>query len=76
MLLLRGEDQEKFVKVISLKEAQKNDYNLSPSRYLNLADEESYRDIPDILKDLSTLKVASNKIDQEMHKVLSAVPLK
>ena len=73
---IKGEDQEKFVKVISLKEAQKNDYNLSPSRYLNLADEESYRDIPEILKDLSTLKVTSNKIDQEMHKMLSAIPLK
>ena len=73
---IKGEDQEKFVKVISLKEAKQNDYNLSPSRYLNLADEESYRDIPDILRDLNTLKITSNKIDQEMYKVLSAIPLK
>ena len=73
---IKGEYQEKFVEVISLKEAQKNDYNLSPSKYINLADEESYRDIPEILRDLNTLKVTSNKLDQEMHKMLSAIPLK
>lgn len=73
---IKGEDQEKFVKVISLREAKKNDYNLSPSRYVNLADEESYRDIPEILRDLNTLKVTSNNLDQEMHKMLSVIPLK
>lgn len=63
---IKGYDIEKFVKVISLKEAQKNDYNLSPSRYIDTSEKEIYRPIPEILKELKSLKKESAKIDEEL----------
>lgn len=35
---ITGEDIDKFVKVITIAEAKKNDYNLSPSRYIDVSD--------------------------------------
>ena len=72
---IESKDQEKFVKVITSKEAAKNDYNLSPSRYISLNDAETYRAIPDILNELETLKTKSNKLDKEMDKVISMIEL-
>ena len=43
---------------------------------MNLADEESYRDIPEILRELNTLKVTSSKLDKQMHDMMSLIPLK
>ena len=72
---IESKDQEKFVKVITSKEAANNDYNLSPSRYISLNDAETYRAIPDILNELETLKTKSNKLDKEMGKVISMIEL-
>lgn len=72
----KGETEEDFVKVITRKEAEKNDYNLSPSRYISLADTETYREIPKILGDLKILKSKSKKIDKEMDEIISLMDLK
>ncbi|MBC6414494.1 MAG: N-6 DNA methylase [Chromatiales bacterium] len=73
---IAGKDQEKFVKVITIKDAEKNDYNLSPSRYISLSDVETYREIPDILTELKTLHSQSNRLDKEMNKIISMIELK
>ena len=70
---IKGEDQDKFVKVIDREEARKNDYNLSPSMYVNLAETEVYRDVPEILDELKGLQSESRVLDQQMGKTLSAV---
>lgn len=71
-----GKDQDKLLKVIDKKEVQKNDYNLSPSRYISLENTESYREIPEILDELKKLNSESKKIDREMNQVLSLTSLK
>lgn len=66
---VRGSDIERFVKVISNSEAAKNDYNLSPSRYVDTSEQEEYRPIPEILEELwgkDGLEEKALKNDEEL----------
>jgi type I restriction enzyme M protein len=57
---------EQFSKIIDKDEIIKNDYNLSPTRYIHTADEEIYRPIGEILEDLKELEQEQKDIDQEL----------
>jgi len=66
---IKGEDIERFVKVIGNDQAAENDYNLSPSRYVDTSEEEEYRPIPEILEELwgeDGLETQARKIDEEL----------
>lgn len=49
-------EQDKFSRIVNRDEIVKNDYNVSPSRYIHTADEEEYRPISEILDDLKTVE--------------------
>jgi type I restriction enzyme M protein len=66
-----GEDVEGFVKVITAAEAAKNDFNLSPSRYLASATRGILRKIPDIAKELTDLDKEASSIDADLKKILA-----
>ncbi|HPN84023.1 MAG TPA: N-6 DNA methylase [Victivallales bacterium] len=66
---IKGQDIDKFVKVISDKEAAKNDYNLSPSRYIDTSEKTEYRPIPEILAELDALEANAAKIDKDVKKI-------
>lgn len=63
-------DIEDFSKVVTLEEIRKNDYNLSPSRYIPLITEGEYREIPEILQDLRKIEQETRVIDSELNKIL------
>jgi len=63
---IKGIDVDKFVRVITTKEAKKNDYNLSPSRYIDVSEKITYRPIPEILNELKGLEKESKKVDDEL----------
>lgn len=69
-------DVERFTKVVSVDEAAKNDYNLSPSRYVETGAAEEYRSIPTLLTELETLEKESKKIDAELSEVFKTLGLK
>src|SRR2546429_498534 len=46
---------ERFAKVVTREQVAKEDYNISPSRYINVADAEIYRPITEILEELGAL---------------------
>jgi type I restriction enzyme M protein len=58
-----------LVKVITNEEAAENDYNLSPSRYVDTSEKEVYRPIPEVLKELRGLEKEEKKIDADLKKV-------
>ncbi|GMU96944.1 N-6 DNA methylase [Ignavibacterium album] len=60
---LNWKEIEKFSKVIDKDEIVKNDYNLSPTRYIHTAEEETYRPIGEILEDLRELEQEQKEID-------------
>ncbi len=63
---IKGKDVDRFLKVITKEEAKKNDYNLSPARYISLQEEVVHRPIVQILKDLKVLQKEGVKVDSNL----------
>jgi type I restriction enzyme M protein len=68
-----GKDVERFVKVASIDEIAKNDYNLSPSRYIETAAATEHRDVQTILDDLSKLEAESKQLDGELKEIFTGL---
>ena len=66
-------DIDKFVKVIAKSEAMKNDYNLSPSRYVGNGQDEEYRDVEEILVELAELEEEREKADKDLNKIMKKI---
>ena len=49
-------EEDKFSRIITREEIIKNDYNISPSRYIHISETEDSRPIAEILDDLKTLE--------------------
>ena len=64
-----------FVKVISTEEAAKNDFNLSPSRYVGAATDETYREIPEVVAELRSLEEKATKITKDLDGILQQLKL-
>ena len=69
------ESREKLSKVITLEDAQKTDYNLSPSQFVDVGDKIEHRPMRDILADLAEARVAREKTDKALEDVLSRLGL-
>src|SRR5207244_3906069 len=67
---LKGESADGFVNVISNEEAAKNDFNLSPSRYLAAESGGTYRELPQIAADLERLRKEEAAVDGELSRIL------
>jgi type I restriction enzyme M protein len=63
-------DIEKFAKVVTTEEVKENDYNLSPSRYVSVIEEEKYRPISEIKSDLEKLEEERKRVEKEIIKIL------
>jgi len=59
-------DEEKFARLVSRDEIIKNDYNISPSRYIQITDAEVYRPIAEIVEELNVLETEAADIDIEL----------
>lgn len=67
---IEGKEIKNFVKIITKEEAVQNDYNLSPSRYVSLLEEITYRPIPQILSDLKSIQQEEKQIGKELDQIL------
>lgn len=61
---------ENFSKIITLEEAKEADYNLSPSRFISIIDEEEFRPIEEIKKDLDKLEEERKKVEERIKEIL------
>ncbi len=68
---LKGEPLDGLVEVIDKAQAEANDYNLSPSRYLANGDAKVMRAIPELVAELAALKRDEAALDAELAKVLA-----
>jgi type I restriction enzyme M protein len=68
-----GKDVERFVKVASIEEIAKHDYNLSPSRYIETAAAAEHRDVQEILKDLSGLDAEAGRLDAQLKEIFTGL---
>ncbi len=62
----RWEPVEKFARVIALEKAEKNDYNLSPSRYVDTGEAEQHCDMQSIIDDLASPEAEAESLDIEL----------
>lgn len=49
---------------------KKNDYNISPSRYIHTSDAETYRPIAEIVQELNAIEAEARETDEALRKIL------
>lgn len=64
-------EEEGLSKIISNEEAARNDYNLSPSRYVSTNGKEEYRPVEEILVELAEVEEERQAVDKELNDILS-----
>ena len=69
------ESREKLSNVITLGDAQKTDYNLSPSQFVDVGDKVEHRPVNEILSDLTEARIAREKADKTLEAVLAQLGL-
>ena len=69
------ESREKLSSVITLEDAQKTDYNLSPSQFVDVGDKVEHRPVNEILVDLTEARIAREKADKALEDVLEQLGL-
>ncbi|HOM27778.1 MAG TPA: N-6 DNA methylase, partial [bacterium] len=62
---------EKFSKIINKKDIEDADYNLSPSRFISVFDEENYRPIEEIKEELKKLEEEKRSVEEKIWQILS-----
>lgn len=63
-------EEEKFSRVVPAEEIARNDFNISPSRYIHTGTDEEYRPIADIIEELNILDNESVKVSQKLIAIL------
>jgi type I restriction enzyme M protein len=70
---LSWKEEEKFAKVVTREAVAKEDYNISPSRYIHVADAETHRPIAEILEELEALEAGAAEANEALRSVLAHV---
>ncbi|HZI32482.1 MAG TPA: class I SAM-dependent DNA methyltransferase [Candidatus Binatia bacterium] len=68
--LIGWKETEKLSRIVDLAELKKNDYNISPSRYIHTSDAETYRPIAEIVEELNTIETEARETDKALRKIL------
>jgi type I restriction enzyme M protein len=72
---LAWQEDEKFAKVVTRGQVAKEDYNISPSRYIHVADAETHRPIAEILQELESLDAEAAAANAALRKALKKVAI-
>lgn len=64
---------EGFSKILTIEEARKNDYNLSPSRYVSVDEKEEIQTVEDILVELGKVEQERERVNREMKGILTKI---
>ena len=69
-VLTEWREEEKFSRIVDNAELRKNDYNISPSRYIRTGDSETYRPMSEIVAELDTVEDEAKEADKALRDVL------
>ncbi|MCX6834145.1 MAG: N-6 DNA methylase, partial [candidate division Zixibacteria bacterium] len=64
---------EKYSRIVSREEITKNDFNISPSRYIQTGEADEYRPIAEIVEELETLEAETATTDAALKSILKAL---
>jgi len=68
--LIGWKEEEKLSRVVDHTELKKNDYNISPSRYIHTSDAETYRPITEIVEELKVIETEARETDKVLKQIL------
>ncbi len=64
---------EKYSRFVTREEIAKNDFNISPSRYIHTGASEEYRPIAEIVEELGALEEEAKESDVALKRILAAI---
>ena len=64
--LIGWKEEEKLSRIVDHAELKKNDYNISPSRYIHTSDAETYRPIAEIVEELKVIEAEARETDKAL----------
>jgi type I restriction enzyme M protein len=67
---------EKYSRIIAREEIGKNDFNISPSRYIHIGEGEEYRPIREIVEELEDLEAEARETDVALKSILEKFGIK
>ncbi len=67
---LGWKEEDKFSHIVDRAEIVKNDYNISPSRYIHTGEAETFRPIAEIVAELDAIEAEARETDGELRKIL------
>lgn len=62
---------ENYSRLVNREEIAKNDFNISPTRYIHTGEGEEHRPVAEILQDLDDLEVEATQIDASLRTILA-----
>jgi type I restriction enzyme M protein len=71
--LISWREQEKLSRIVEHAELKKNDYNISPSRYIHTSDAETYRPIAEIVEELKVIEAEALETDKALKEILEKI---
>ena len=66
-------EAEKFSRIVTLDEITKNDFNISPSRFIHTGAGEEYRPIGEIMTEMGALEAEARKTDAALKGILAKI---
>jgi type I restriction enzyme M protein len=69
-IISQWQEVAKLSRIVELSELQKNDYNISPSRYIHTGEAETYRPLAEIVAELEALEIEARKTDKALKSIL------
>ena len=72
-VMLGWDEVEKLSRIVPVEELAKNDYNISPSRYIHTGEAASYRPIPQIVQELEAIEAEAQRTDAELKRILTGL---
>jgi len=61
---------EKYSRIVTRDEIAKNDFNVSPSRYIHTGEADKYRPIVEIVEELEVLETEEAETNKALRKIL------
>ena len=71
--LIGWKEEEKLSRIVDQQELAKNDYNISPSRYIHTSDAETYRPIVEIVEELKVIEEEARETDEALREILEKI---
>ena len=66
-------EEEKYSRIVTRQEIAKNDFNISPSRYIHTGEADEYRPIAEIVEELNALEEEAKATDAALKAILKRI---